>query len=71
MSSGPTNISRLSLDLIRRQRTLRRDNNNAIKTGSSNADAPPPTHIEELDLAAIAELANYDDEEIERYLAEL
>jgi hypothetical protein len=58
----------LSLDLIRRQRTLR--SNNAAKNGT--AEAPPPaTHIEELDLAAITALANYDDDEIDRFLAEL
>lgn len=66
LSSGTTNISRFSLDLIRRQRALRgngKDGNNGV------ADAPP-THVEEVDLAEMAALANYDDEEIERFLAE-
>jgi hypothetical protein len=67
MNSGATNISRLSLDLIRRQRTLR--GNNAAKNGTT-AEAPQ-THIEELDIAAITQLANYNDDEIDQFLAEL
>ena len=65
LGSGTTNISRFSLDLIRRQRALRggKDGGNGI------ADAPP-THVEEVDLAEMAALANYDDEEVERFLAE-
>ncbi len=57
----------MSLDLIRRQRALR--GNKEAKNGV--ATETPQTHIEELDLPAIAALANYDDEEIERFLAEL
>eukprot|EP00599_Poterioochromonas_sp_BG-1_P011937 CAMPEP_0173163866 /NCGR_PEP_ID=MMETSP1105-20130129/20183_1 /TAXON_ID=2985 /ORGANISM="Ochromonas sp., Strain BG-1" /LENGTH=403 /DNA_ID=CAMNT_0014084019 /DNA_START=194 /DNA_END=1405 /DNA_ORIENTATION=- len=53
LTSGPTNISRLSLDLIRRQRALR--GNKEAKNGV--ATETPQTHIEELDLPAIAALA--------------
>jgi hypothetical protein len=52
--------------LIRRQRNLR--NNNANNAGGTT---DTPTHVEEQDLYEIAALANYDDDEIERFLAEL
>ncbi|RYH13661.1 hypothetical protein EON65_35095 [archaeon] len=61
LSSGSTNISRMSLDLIRRQRSSR--------GGNEPSDAP--TGIEEVDMAEMAQLAMYDDEEIDRFLADL
>lgn len=66
MSSGQTNISRYSLDLIRRFRNSRNQNGANI-----NDAAPSPTHNEEVDWTEINALANYDDSEIERFLAEL
>lgn len=63
MGSGQTNISRYSLDLIRRQK-----NNRSGNTGSPNR---APSHLEEVDLAETALLAQYDDEELERFIAEI
>ena len=89
MNSGPTNISRYSLDLIRRQRNLRpngtsssgngnggngTNGNGNSNTGNSsshnNTDItpPPPQPMEEIDWNEMQQLAQYDDEEIERFL---
>lgn len=59
MSSGPTNISRFSLDLIRRHR-------------SNNKEAPPPA-VDDVVMAAEApqQLLVYTDEELEKLLNEI
>eukprot|EP00981_Chlorochromonas_danica_P015681 scaffold14361_cov193-Ochromonas_danica.AAC.16 len=62
LSSGSTNISRMSLDLIRRQRATR---------GNSSPSDAPATFDEQIDMAEMAQLAQYDDGEIDRFLAEL
>ena len=75
MSGGPTVISRYSLDLIR-QSKQGRGNAGGLMNAAQGApqqgkDAMGPSGVafEEMDLATLMALANYDDDEIERYLA--
>lgn len=53
----------MSLDLIRRQR--------ASRGATSPRDAAAPTAMEDIDMAEMAQLAQYDDDEIDRFIAEL
>lgn len=63
LSSGQTNVSKFNLDLVRRQRS--------IKNGDLPSDAPSAPGDEVLTMADIIALANYDDNELERFLAEI
>jgi hypothetical protein len=75
LNSGPTNISRYALDLIRRQRLLRPGggqaaNANANGNAGTHPDATPPQPAEEIDWNEMQQLAQYDDDEIDRFLAD-
>jgi len=66
LRSGPTVISRYSLDLMRQQREK-----NAAGSGTGKAALPPPSAgIEETDLQELMRLAMTDDSEMEKFLAE-
>ncbi len=60
MSSGPTIVSRYSLDLIRRQR--------AMKSGVTEI---PTAVLDEVDMSEIERLANYDDAELDKFIEDL
>ena len=61
-------IGRFSLDLIRRQRALRGGTLTAKE--ASAAQQQPLVDADSLDMAEIQRLADYDDEELEQWLAE-
>ena len=72
LSSGQTNVSKFNLDLMRRLRHKNGDGDAGGVTGQSNRDglASNQQHLEEdLSLADIAALANYDDDALEEFLA--
>ncbi len=60
MSSGPTNISRFSLDLIRRQRS-----------GAKEGPAPAVEDVVTVDTNTQQQLLFYTDEELEKILNDI
>lgn len=65
LSSGPTTISRFSLDLMRQQRS------NFARGAAGTKEVPTNDSLEEVDMEQMAILADYDDDEVEKFLAEL
>lgn len=63
LKSGPNNISRYSLDLMRRQRNIRGGGD-----GNMNETSLP---IDDISMSEIALLAQYDDAELDRFLEDL
>ena len=65
LKSGPNNISRYSLDLMRRQKNMR--GNNSDGTISEAALVP----VDDVNMAEIALLAQYDDAELDKFLEDM
>eukprot|EP01036_Dinobryon_divergens_P027041 gene27041-35751_t len=69
LRSGTTSISRFSLDLIRRQRSLR-TGGEGIANLETQQTAAAISSEEEINMAEVLQLAQYDDSELDRFLME-